>query len=475
MSKRPSSGRKKGSLSALTDEAFRKQYDRMANTPIPSLVTTLAVPTIISMLVTNIYNMADTYFVSGLSTSASGATGVVFGLMAIIQAFGFMFGHGAGSNISRLLGGQEIETAKIYSSTGFYLSLFCGCGLAAAGLLFQVPLMRVLGSTDSILPYAMDYSTFILLAAPAMTTSCVMNNILRYEGKATYAMVGLTAGGLLNILGDWVLIEQFHLGIAGAGISTAVSQYISMILLMLPFLREQVESSLKPRYFRLKLQITEKILSNGMPSLMRQGLNSASVMALNLCAAPYGDAAIAAMSITTRIVNFMFCVSVGLGQGFQPVSAFNYGAKKYDRVRQACIFTCVSSTLVMTAAAALGAAFAQPLIALFRDDPAVIEIGVTALRLQCISMILMPISLCGNMLFQSVGKAAVGTLLAALRSGVTFIPILLILSRCLGIFGIQLAQPLSDAVSSLLTLPFLFQFFKELAAEEARQKAQPVR
>lgn len=434
----------------------------MAVTPIYKLVLTLAIPTIISMLVTNVYNMADTYFVSGLGTSASGATGVVFGLMSMIQAVGFMFGHGAGSHISRLLGSREIEKAKIYSATGFYFSLLCGCIVTVIGLVFQTGLMRILGSTDSILPYAEAYSFFILLAAPAMTASCVMNNILRYEGKATYAMIGLTSGGLLNILGDWLLIQKFNLGISGAGISTAISQYISMGILMLPFLTGQVESSLQVKYVSRNTQTISSIILVGMPSMMRQGLNSASVMALNLCAAPYGDAAIAALSITSRIVNFMFCVSVGIGQGFQPVSAFNYGAKKYDRVKRACVFTCLSSILFMSVAAVFGVIFARPLISLFRDDPEVIQIGVVALRLQSISMVLMPISLCGNMLFQSVGRAVEGTFLASIRSGIMFIPILLLFSHFGGIFGIQLAQPAADIIASTLTVPFLIHFFREL-------------
>ena len=449
-------------LFELMDESFRKQYERMANTPIHKLILTLAIPTIISMLVTNVYNMADTYFVSELGTSASGATGIVFGLMSIIQAFGFMFGHGAGSHISRLLGSREVETAKIYSSTGFYYSLLCGCAVAAAGLLFQTPLMKVLGSTDSILPYANAYSFFILLAAPAMTASCVMNNILRYEGKATYAMVGLTSGGLLNIFGDWLLVRKMQMGIAGAGISTAVSQYIGLIPLMLPFLSGRVESSLSIRYFSRKARTISSIVLVGMPSMMRQGLNSVSVMVLNLCASPFGDAAIAALSITSRIVNFMFCISVGIGQGFQPVSAFNYGARKFERVKSACVFTCTSCILLMSAAAVFGVMFARPLIALFREDPEVIQIGATALRLQSISMVLMPISLCGNMLFQSVGRAAEGTFLASIRSGVVFIPVLLVFSHFGGILGIQLAQPAADLMASAITVPFLLHFFREL-------------
>ena len=469
----PPEGAAGNGVFALTDQAFYKQYNRMATTPVYKLVLTLAVPTIISMLVTNVYNMADTYFVSGLGTSASGATGVVFGLMSMIQAFGFMFGHGAGSQISRLLGSRELEKAKVYSATGFYFSVLCGCIVAVIGIAFQTGLMRILGSTNSILPYAKAYSFFILLAAPAMTASCVLNNILRYEGKAAYAMVGLTSGGLLNIFGDWLLIRKFHLGITGAGISTAVSQYISLVLLMLPFLLGQVESSLKIKYASRNMRTVSAIVLVGMPSMMRQGLNSASVMALNLCAAPFGDAAIAAMSITSWIVNFMFCISVGIGQGFQPVSAFNYGAKKYDRVKQACVFTCLSSMLLMSAAAVLGIIFARPLIALFRDDPEVVQIGAVALRLQSISLVLMPISLCGNMLFQSVGRAAEGTFLASIRSGVMFIPILLLFSHFGGILGIQLAQPAADLIASAVTVPFLVRFFRELAAMQ-RDAAQPV-
>jgi putative MATE family efflux protein len=450
----------------LTDELARRQYEKMTLTPVHRLVLKLAVPTIISMLVTNIYNMADTYFVSGIGTSASGATGVVFGLMAIIQAFGFMFGHGSGSHISRKLGSREVDDARTYSATGFFLALMFGIVLLVLGNVFIIPLVRVLGSTDSILPYAKTYATFILIAAPAMTTSCVMNNILRYEGMAAYSMVGLASGGILNIFGDFVLIRVFGMGIEGAGISTAVAQYIGMGVLMLPFVTGRVQSSLNTKYISIKFNVLSDIISVGMPSMMRQGLNSVSVMVLNLCASPYGDAAIAAMSITSRIVNFMFCVSVGIGQGFQPVSAFNYGAKKYKRVKDACVFTCVCSVVLMVIASFFGVVFARDLITFFRDDIEVINIGTTALRFQSISMVLMPISLCGNMLFQSVGKGGLGTLMASIRSGLVFIPVLIVFSRFGGILGIQLAQPVSDALASAVTLPFIIDFFRKLPIEE---------
>jgi putative MATE family efflux protein len=451
-----------GDVFGLNAESSEQQFDRMTATPVHKLVLGLAVPTIISMLITNLYNMADTYFVSDISLGASGATGVVFGLMSIIQAFGFMFGHGAGSNISRRLGGHDTQTARTYSATAFYASLVCGGAILLLGLVFQTPLLRLLGSTDSILPYARDYSFYILLAAPAMTASCVTNNILRYEGKAAFAMVGLASGSLLNIFGDWLLIDGFHLGIAGAGISTAVSQYISLVILMMPFWKKKVQSRLHMKYLCPSGRVLGSIVSVGMPSLMRQGLNSISVMALNLCASPYGDAAIAAMSITARIVNLMFCISVGIGQGFQPVSAFNYGAKKYSRVKEACRFTCVVCMGIMCAASVLGVVFAKPLISIFREDAQVLAIGVTALRLQSVTMILLPISLCGNMLFQSIGKGGIGSLLASIRSGLVFIPLLLVLSHWFGIVGIQIAQPLADVIASAITLPLILRFFAKL-------------
>jgi Na+-driven multidrug efflux pump len=292
-----------------------------------------------------------------------------------------------------------------------------------------------------------------------------MNNILRYEGKAAFAMVGLTSGAILNIFGDFFLIKICGLGITGAGISTAVSQYIGMAILMYPFIGKKVQSSLSPKHLVLSGRIVLDIVLVGMPSMMRQGLSSISVMVLNFCARPYGDAAIAAMSITSRIVAMMFCVSVGIGQGFQPVSAFNYGAKKYGRVREAFRFTCLISVCIMCVAAVCGVVFARPLITVFRDDPEVIAIGTKALRLQSITMVFLPVSLCGNMLFQSVGKGGRGTILASLRSGVLFIPAILLLSHWLGILGIQIAQPIADILAALVTIPFVAHFFARLPQE----------
>ncbi|MCI5728537.1 MAG: MATE family efflux transporter [Clostridia bacterium] len=451
----------------IQEDRAQAQYRKMTETPIPKLVLTLGIPTTISMLVTNIYNMADTFFVGTLGTSASGATGVVFGLMGIIQAFGFMLGHGAGSNISRRLGSREVDKARMYAATSFYASLGAGLLILLFGFCFQDPLLRLLGSTDSILPYARDYSTWILLAAPAMAGSCVMNNILRYEGKATFAMCGLVSGGLLNILGDYLLIQVFSLGISGAGISTAVSQYISAGILLVPFVTKKVQSRVTPRFVSHRFGDLLTILITGLPSMMRQGLGSISTMVLNGCAGPYGDAAIAAMSIVSRVMNFLFCIGLGVGQGFQPVSAFNYGAKKYSRTKDAALFTCFFSMVVLAVAAAFGWVFAGPIVTLFREDPDVIAIGTFALQAHCIALCFLPISVCGNMLFQSIGKSGRATFLASSRSGLFFIPIVLLLNWCMGLTGLQIAQAVADILSALVTLPLVWSFLRHLPPDGA--------
>ena len=478
-------------MSLFTHPRYTNQHDKMTQQPVASLVIELGLPTTVSMLVTNVYNIVDTAFVGQIGTSASGATGVVFGLMAILQAVGFMFGHGAGSNISRQLGAEHPGRARQFSATAFYASLLAGTAIGALGLVFLTPLCRLLGSTGTILPYARSYAAYILLAAPAMVTSCVMNNILRYEGHATFAMVGLVSGGVLNILGDAVFIFVFHMGIAGAGLSTMLSQYISAGILLLPFLRGWTQTSFAPRYLPLRpaalspaeaAELAERktapglallgelltlIVLTGLPSLVRQGLGSISTMLLNGQAGPYGDAAIAAMSIVARVANFLFCVGLGIGQGFQPVSAYNYGARIYSRVRSAFFVTLGIGTAIMVLFSAGGALLARPIVAFLRNDPDVIAIGVPALRIQCAALIVFPLSVCANMLFQSIGLAGRATFLSALRSGACFIPVLLVLARLFGLWGIMCAQPAADVLASLISVPFLIEFFRHLPVDEA--------
>lgn len=445
----------------MKSETKEQQYMRMTVTPVEKLIITLGIPTIISMLVTNIYNLADTYFVSTLGNSASGAVGVVFALMGLIQAFGFTFGMGSGSILSRKLGKGDVESARITASTGFTMALICGIVISTLGLIFLSPFMTLLGSTATILPYATDYAKFILIAAPAMTCSCVLNNVLRYEGKAMFSMFGLVSGAVLNILGDFILIKIFHMGISGAGISTMLSQYVSFVILLMPFIKKQVQTRIKFSLISHDVKKYTEILSVGFPSLLRQGLNSISVMSLNWCAAPFGDATIAAMSIVSRVMNFLFCITIGIGQGFQPVSAFNYGAEKYDRVKKAFKFMLIFSTSVMIITGTFGFIFAEPIIRQFRDDPEVVRIGVKALRMTVPALLILPVSTGGNMLCQSIGKARQASFLASTRSGLFYIPVMIIASRIAGLTGIQMSQIIADFLAVCVTIPILVKVFRE--------------
>ena len=442
---------------------YESQYERMIKQPIPSLILTLALPTTISMLVTNIYNMADTYFVSTVGTSATGAVGIVFGLMAILQAFGFMFGHGAGANISRRLGAKRVEEARIFASTSIFGSLFFGALIAVLGLIFLNPLMYLMGSTSTILPYARAYAFFILIAAPAMTSSCVMNNILRYEGQASLAMIGLTSGSIINIFGDYIFMRIFHMGVTGAGLSTALSQYISAFILYSMYHKGKTQSCFKWQYVSLEKYVIGSIVAVGFPSLCRQGLNSISVMTLNFAAGIYGDEAIAAMSVVSRISNLIFSVGVGIGQGFQPVSAFSYGAKRYDRLKQAFIFTVTLSTILLSIISVICLCFTKPLLLLFTQDSQVLSIAQLAMKFECIAIFFMAISIGSNMLFQSIGRSVIATFLAALRSGLAFIPLVIILPHIWGITGLALSQPIADLCASIVPIPFIFSLFKELS------------
>lgn len=439
-----------------------KQFEYMTKTPIPKLILQLGIPTTISMLVTNIYNMADTYFVGTLGTSASGAVGVVFGLMSIIQALGFTLGHGAGSIISRKLGAKEYSVANLVASTSFFTSLIVGLFVTIVGIVFMNPLLRLLGSTDTILPFARNYAFFILLSAPIMMASFVLNNILRYEGKAALAMIGLTTGGLLNIFGDWLLINVFKMGITGAAIATAVSQLISFFILLSMFLLRKTQSTISIKDYPKSIKQLKDIIPTGFPSLMRQGLTSISTMLLNNSAAVYGDAAVAAMTIVNRICFFIFAVGLGLGQGYQPVCSFNYGAKKYSRVKKGFFFTLFTGEAMLSLLAIVGLFLSDGLVGLFRDDPAVIEIGSFALKIQLFALFFQPLSICCNMTFQSIGKNKAATFLSALRSGLVFIPLILILSCVLGLLGIQITQTATDAITFFITLPFAVSFFKNL-------------
>ena len=441
---------------------YTTQYDKMTKQPVGSLVIKLGIPTTLSMLVTNIYNMVDTMFVGKLGTSASGAVGIVFGFMSILQAFGFLFGQGAGSIISRRLGNKDEDSASVVASTAFFSSMFMGLLIGILGTVFNTKMVYLLGSTDTILPYAKTYSLFIMAAAPFMTSTFTMNNILRFEGKASLSMVGLMTGAILNMVGDPILMFGLDMGIAGAGLSTAISQFVSFCVLLSMFLSGKTQSKLSVRKITREFNVLFDIVATGFPSLVRQGLQAVSTMILNQQARIYGDAAVAAMSIVSRISFFIFAVGLGIGQGFQPVCGFNYGARKFSRVKEAFSFTLVAGEVLLGMFAVAGLLFSNQAIAVFRDDAEVIAFGTPALRYQCMALFLNPLIVLSNMTLQSTGQRAWATFLSMMRSGLYLIPMIYILTYTMGARGIQLAQPVSDVLSFATALPVIVNFIRKL-------------
>lgn len=449
-----------------------ERFRRMVETPVSKLIPSLAVPTIISMLITSIYNMADTYFVSQINTSASAAVGVSYSLMSMIQAFGFTLGMGGGNYLSRVLGTQDTKKAEQIASTAFYTSMAVGAVLAVLGLLFLDPLVRILGATDTIAPYAKDYAKYILMAAPIMTGSLSMNNLLRFQGLAVYAMVGITLGGVLNMVLDPILIFGFDMGIAGAAIATALSQLISFLVL---FLQSNLRSDcvhLNPKKIVFRGWMYGEILHGGIPSLCRQGVASIATAALNLAANPFGDAAIAAMSIVSRYMMFINSALIGFGQGFQPVCGFNFGARRYDRVIRAFWFCVRVAVVMLTVFGVIAFLLSGGIVAAFRrDDPEVIRIGTLALRLQLLTMPFQAWIIMSNMLTQSIGYGFRASLVAMGRQGLFLIPALAVLPPAFGVLGIQMAQPIADMLTFVMAAAIVQGVLKELKGKMEQEGA----
>lgn len=438
-----------------------QKYQQMTETPVRKLIIQLAIPSIISMLVTTLYNAADTFFIGQISTSASAAVGVCFSMMSIIQALGFFFGQGSGTSISRALGDQKGEAAGELAALGFYSAVIFGLCLSGLGLIFIKPLVYLLGATETIYPHAVEYLSIILLGAPIMAASFVLNNLLRFQGYSFYGMIGVTIGGVLNIALDPLFIFVFHMGTAGAALATVLSQAISLVVL---YYLNNRHSSVKIRlkHFRPRVAHFADIVRGGLPSLLRQGIASVAVICLNLAAKPFGDAAIAAMSIVSKITMFTNSAMMGFGQGFQPVCGFNYGAKKYDRVKEGYFFCVKGSFLFLLILAVVEIFCAGWLIQIFRNDPEVISIGALALRLQCLTIPTFSVIVITNMMLQTSGKVVSASIIGSARQGIFLIPGVFLLSALFGLRGIQMVQPVADLCTLFLTIPLARSFLKEL-------------
>lgn len=450
-------------------EKKQDQYYEMANAPISKIIPKLAVPTIISMLVTSIYNMADTFFVSQLGTSASGAVGIIFSAMAIIQALAFMIGMGTGNFIARMIGAGNRKLAEELASIAFFTGFGVGLVIAVIGNANIGQLVRMLGSTETIAPYAEAYASYIFVAAPFMICSFIMNNLLRFQGKALFAMVGITTGGVLNMVLDPIFIFGLDMGTAGAALATGLSQFISFCILLFMCNSREECISIHPKKFKPTLAIYGEIIHGGLPSLGRQGIASIATIIMNTMAQPYGDAAIAAMSIVNRFMMFVGSAMIGFGQGYQPVCSYCFGARLYDRVKKACVYCVKVSTIFLLAVSVIGLIFSGNIIQMFRkDDLEVIRIGTLALRLQLLTMPLQGLVVMGgNMTPQSIGYGIRATIVSTARQGWLLIPILLCTVPVFGVLGIQMAQPIADVGTFILAAVVTKGIFKDLDRKKA--------
>lgn len=446
----------------------KDNFTQMTTAPIPGLIGKLAVPTIISMLVTSFYNIADTYFVGKINTQSTAAVGIVFSVMSVIQAVGFFFGHGSGNYISRKLGAQETDNAEKMAATGFFFALFIGIAIAVAGLLLLTPLSTALGSTPTILPYTEKYLGIILIGAPFMTASLVLNNQMRFQGNAAYAMVGIVTGAVVNIALDPLLIFTFGMGISGAALATIISQMCSFSLLLYMAHRGN-NIIIRYKHFTPTWRFFKEIIDGGTPSLFRQGLASGATILLNVAAGNFGDAAIAGMSIVTRISMFINSFLIGFGQGFQPVCGFNYGAGLNSRVREGfwfCVKVGFAFLLVVTIA---GISFAPDVVGIFRKgDAEVIAIGSAALKWQFITLPLGSWIIMSNMMLQTIRKPVRATLLSSARQGLFFIPLIFLLPHFLGLQGVEMCQATADLLSFILAIPLTYSVLKELKTDRVK-------
>jgi len=437
----------------------------MTTSPLEPLIFSLAVPSIAIMVVSALYNMADTFFVSSLGTSVVGAVGVAFPLMAVIQAIGFFFGQGAGNYISRALGARDTQRAYRMAATSFISGTAFMALIAAGCIVFRNPLVSALGATKTIAPYALDYVLFILLSAPWMVAATILNQQLRFQGSASIAMIGMISGAVLNIGLDPLFIFVFNMGITGAALATMLSQITSFAILFCYACTRQGNIPIRIRDFAPSRELYDGMFKGGVPSLIRQGLVSLTAIIINHMAATYGDAAIAAIAIVNRLYLFCNTLILGFGQGFQPVCGFNYGAKLYKRVKQGfwfCVRTVFCALFVMTV---LMLVFAPEVIAFFRrGDPEVISIGSLGLRLRCILLPLSAFVVMNTMMTQTMGMAFYSSLITTSRQGLFLLPLLFIFNKLtnLGILGILVCFPISDAMSFLMTIPLSIQVLRSM-------------
>ena len=452
-------------------ERERKQFVKMTQTPKPKLIISLGIPTTLSMMVTSLYNLADTYFVSLLGNdSVTAAVSNLLALMSIIQAIGFTFGMGSGAIVSRLLGKRDREGADKVTSSAFFIALASGLLILTFGFIFLTPMLKLFGSVNpEVLAYSKQYARFVLISAPFMCMSFVMNNVLRAEGKAVFSMIGLIAGAVINVILDPILIFSAGLGVTGAALATCISQIISFGVLLTMFLIRKTVVRLRVRSISREFSVYGEIIGTGFPSFCRQILASLCTVFLNNAAYTYGgEAAQAAFGVVQKVFMLAFSLALGIGQGYQPVLGYNYSAKRFDRVKSAYLFTLGFSTSIMMAFASVCAIFAPNVMQMFSLSETATDIGTLTLRLQCMCMPLLPLNFMASVTYQAIGSKAIASVLSVSRQGLFYIPAVLILPRVLELLGVQSCQAISDFFAFIFAIPFTILFFRGLKRERER-------
>lgn len=437
------------------------KYTFLTQAPVHRVIGAMAIPTIISMLLTSMYNLVDTFFVGKINTQSTAAVGIVFSVMFFIQAFSFFFGNGSGNYISRQLGAQNTKDAEVMASTGLFYTLVFSLIVMLLGWFFLEPISILLGSTPTILPYTRQYLGISLLGTPFIMGTFCINNQMRFQGFTKYSVYGAISGSIINCLLDPVFIFVFSMGVSGAAVASVIGQICGFVIMLI---MSQKEGVIHYTHRRISFEgrFVKEIIAGGTPSISRQGLASVSTIALNSVAGNYGDAAIAAMSIVTRISMFIFSVIVGLGQGFQPMCGFCYGAKLYDRVKEGFWFSTKIGTFFLLFWSVVLIIFSGEVVSLFRDDPEVIAIGIPALRYQMIIFPACSFMMMANMMMQTCRKTIRANILAASRQGLFFIPLIFVLPYFYGLFGVEICQAVSDVISLIVTIPIVWSAFKEM-------------
>lgn len=440
-----------------------QKMELLGSVPIPKALLAMGIPTMIGMMINALYNLVDAYFVSGLGTSQMGAISVAFPIGQVIVGLGLLFGNGAASYISRLLGNGDKETADQTASTALYSSVLVGAVMILGTLIFLNPILKILGATESILPYAQTYASIYVTSSIFNVWNVTMNNLATSEGAAKTTMCALLAGAVLNMILDPLFIYRLQFGVAGAGIATAVSQVVSTVVyLYYIFFGKSVFSfSIKKCCF--SRNIMSEILKIGIPTLIFQLLTSLSIMLINTQAKPYGDSVIAGMGAVTRVISMGSLMVFGFLKGFQPIAGYSYGAKKYERLHEAIKTSILWSTIFCVIFGGILILFSAQIISMFTaGDMELIHIGQKALRANGLSFWLFGYYTVYSFLFLALGKAKEGLFLGACRQGICFVPIILILPIVFGKSGILYAQPIADGISAVVTIVMSIHLHKKL-------------